>query len=109
MSCVEIHALLRLLRLRGILHEFFSYVENNAFLRFLHLRGILRFLDPPTSGLRPAWEHTTQHFFVFFVCVEFFASSSLTGKTTHYFEFFISEEFFDLLTPMTPALWPAFA
>ena len=50
MSCVEIHALLRLLGLRGILREFFSYVENNAFLRFLHLRGILRFLDTPTSG-----------------------------------------------------------
>ena len=50
MSCVEIHALLRLPGFPEILRQFFSYVENNAFLRFLHLRGILRFLDTPTSG-----------------------------------------------------------
>ena len=71
------------LRLRGILCEFSSYVEKNAFLRFLHLRRVLGFLDPPpplTLGLWADWEHLTQHFFDFFVCGKFFASSPRTWR-----------------------------
>ena len=45
---MEIKAILRFLRLRGIHLAFFSYVEKNA---FLQLRRFRRFLDPPY--LRP--------------------------------------------------------
>ena len=38
---------------------------------------------------------------------EILCEFSQTGRTTHYFDFFISEEIFNLLTPLTPGLWPA--
>ena len=59
-SCVEIDVFHRILRFRGILRHFFSYLENNAFLAFLHLQEI------------------TAHFLLFFVCVEFFKGKLLS-------------------------------
>ena len=60
---------------------------------------------PLPPALWPDWEHLTQHFFAFFVCVKFFASSSRTQRKTHFVDVFISEEFFDFWTP-TPHTRP---
>ena len=53
---------------------------------------------PYMRPLGQAWEHTTLHFFAFFVGVEFFASSPRMWRTKDFFAFFSCEEFFYFLT-----------